>query len=95
MFQLMILVGPAFGSPLLEIPPAADAQVLTQRTDGRWIFQYQNRRISCQATAFCVDLRDGLYVVPGMQFRRGTEIIEYLTLDNQWNDCVLRKCSAY
>ena len=91
---VLILLGLALSQPA-HGGEEMTANIITQTTSGRWIIQYGSRRLSCEATYLCEDFRDDIYLIPHMNFSRSRELVEYVTRNNQWNDCVVRNCKEY
>ena len=91
---LFILVGLVLSSPANSGEEAL-AHILAQKSSGEWIIQYGSRRMTCEATRLCEDFRDGIYLRPHQGFSRPNELVEYATINLQWNDCVVRNCKDY
>lgn len=75
--------------------PQHSGDVLVQLPDRSWILQYNNARYACETTPLCRDFRVGMQFVAHLNFERDKELVEYLTSDRTWNDCVVVNCKLY
>jgi len=84
---------------LLSQPAAAtqqvEGQVTAQTDDGSWILQYDNKRYVCKITQLCEDFRADMHFIPTFKFARNKELIDYMTKDWKWNDCIIHSCREY
>ena len=60
-----------------------------------WLFRYEDKSMECRVTSLCTGLKPGGYFVPAFKFSRQKELIDYIGLQNKWNDCVLHSCEEY
>lgn len=84
---------------LLSAPVGAtdyvEGDILLDLGNGRWIFQYEGARYSCEVTPMCRGLREVSPFIPSMQFKRDKELINYLTPELEWTDCIVKNCREH
>jgi hypothetical protein len=91
----LIFVGPATAADTPAAPRPIVGKVIMLMFDGAWLLQYDNKRYSCETTSLCHGFGEGTHFIPNMAFGRDKELIDYITNDHKWNDCILRNCAIY
>ena len=91
----LIFVGPATAAETPAEPTRPMGRVIMLMFDGAWLLQYDNKRYSCESTSLCRSFGEGTFFRPNMEFRQDKELIDYVTRDQKWNDCILRNCTIH
>ncbi len=83
-----------------SVPVSADTpnvgQVVVQSTiEKRWFVAYKTRLISCKVRRSCKDFTSGRYFIPVLQFKRSSELVEYVDDKGVFTDCMLRECRGF
>ena len=72
-----------------------EGQVTAQLNDGSWVMQYDDKRYACKTTHLCKDFRVDMHFLATFKFTRNKELIDYMTKDWKWHDCVINSCREY
>ena len=86
---LVCMSQPAAATEVIE------GQVTAQVGDMSWIVQYDNKRYVCNTTHLCKDFRVDMPFLATFKFTRNKELIDYMTKDRKWHDCVINSCREH
>ncbi len=91
MFLLLLL---CMTQPAAATLPT-EGQVTAQTEDGSWILGYDNKRYICRTTRLCRDFRVDMHFLTAFDLTREKELVDYMTKDWKWNDCIIHSCREY
>jgi len=74
---------------------SVEGQVTAQLSDSLWVLQYENKRYACKTTHLCKDFRVDMRFIPLFKFTREKELLDYVTVEHRWHDCVVNSCQVY